>query len=303
MLFRAFLLRGEKGRETMLYSKSVTEIIRQRFSCRRYFEKPIEDDKRERLIGFLSSNGTGPLGSSVRFHLITATEQDRSSLKGLGTYGVIRGATGFIVGAVRHSKKNLEDYGYLMERAVLYATDIGLGTCWLGGTFTRSRFAKKISVAQGELIPAVTSIGYSAERGRFEGTMRQLVGAENRQPWENLFFRKKFGEPLPPDEAESYAEPLAMVRIGPSASNKQPWRIVKDGNIWHFYMKRTKGYGNTLTFKLLRFADLQRVDMGIAMSHFELSANERGLKGKWVIKEPHTEKPDRLTEYTVSWVG
>jgi hypothetical protein len=287
----------------MLYSKPITEVIRQRFSCRRYFEKPIEDEKRQRLADFLSSNGTGPLGSSVRFHLVAATEQDRSSLKGLGTYGVIRGATGFIVGAVRHSKKNLEDYGYLMERAILYATDIGLGTCWLGGTFTRSRFAKKISAANAEIIPAVTSIGYSAERGRFEGRMRELVGADNRQPWENLFFRKGFGDPLPSDEAEAYAEPLAMVRIGPSASNKQPWRIVKDANTWHFYMKRTKGYGTTLTFKLLRLADLQRVDMGIAMSHFELTANECGLKGKWVVKEPHIEKPDRLTEYSVSWIG
>ncbi|NTW17838.1 MAG: hypothetical protein HGA41_10345, partial [Syntrophaceae bacterium] len=62
-------------------------------------------------------------------------------------------------------------------------------------------------------------------------------------------------------------------------------------------------YGNTLTFKLLRLADLQRVDMGIAMSHFELAANERGLKGKWVVKEPQIGKPDGMTEYTVSWAG
>jgi hypothetical protein len=68
-------------------------------------------------------------------------------------------------------------------------------------------------------------------------------------------------------------------------------------------MQRTKGYGNTLTFKLLRLADLQRVDMGIAMSHFELTANERGLKGNWVVKDPQIDKPDRMIEYTVSWVG
>ena len=93
-----------------------------------------------------------------------------------------------------------------------------------------------------------------------------------------------------------------MVRLGPSASNKQPWRIIKDGNAWHFYLQRTRGYGDGLTFKLLRLADLQRVDMGIAMSHFELTATELGLKGQWVIQEPEIEKPDRLTEYTVSWV-
>jgi hypothetical protein len=287
----------------MLYSKPLTEVIRQRFSCRTYFEKPIEEYKRQRLTEFITATGTGPLGTPVRIKLVAATEQDRSSLKGLGTYGIIRGATGFIIGAVRQSKNNLEDYGYLMERIILYATDIGLGTCWLGGTFTRSRFAKKISAAGGETVPAVASIGYIAEGGRSVVTMRKLVGAHNRQPWENMFFRDKFGKPLSTDDAGAYAVPLEMVRIGPSATNKQPWRIIKDGNTWHFYLQRTKGYGNSFTFKLLRLADLQRVDMGIAMSHFELTANETGLKGKWTVREPQVKKPDSLTEYTVSWVG
>lgn len=287
----------------MLYSKPVTEVIEQRFSCRTYFEKPIKEDKRQMLAEFISSNGIGPLGTPVRLKLVAATEQDRSFLKGLGTYGIIRGATGFIIGAVRHSKNNLEDYGYLMERVVLFATDIGLGTCWLGGTFTRSRFAKKISAIGGEIVPAVASIGYIAERGRSVVTMRKLVGAHNRQPWENMFFRERFGNPLSPDDAGAYAVPLEMLRIGPSATNKQPWRIIKDGNTWHFYLQRTKGYSNSFTFKLLRLADLQRVDMGIAMNHFELTASETGLKGKWAVREPQVTKPDSLTEYTVSWVG
>jgi hypothetical protein len=287
----------------MLYSKPVTEIIRQRFSCRKCLEKPIAEDQRQHLADFISSAGRGPLGTPVRFELVAATEQDRKSLKGLGTYGFIRGAAGFIVGAVGHSEKNLEDYGYVMEKIILCATDIGLGTCWLGGTFTKSGFAKKISAADGELVPAVTSVGYVAQRGGFDGRMRQFVGADNRMPWENLFFKEKFGIPLSSDEAGAYSVPLEMVRKGPSASNKQPWRIVKEGNTWHFYIKRTKGYGNSFTFRLLGLADLQRVDMGIAMSHFELTANELGLKGTWAIQEPAIAKPDSLTEYTISWVG
>jgi len=43
--------------------------------------------------------------------------------------------------------------------------------------------------------------------------------------------------------------------------------------------------------------------MGIAMSHFELTANEIGLEGKWSSREPGIEKPDNMTEYIVSWVG
>jgi len=98
-----------------------------------------------------------------------------------------------------------------------------------------------------------------------------------------------------------YSGPLEMVRLGPSASNKQPWRIVKEGNAWHFYIQRTKGYGNSFMFRLLGLADLQRVDMGIAMSHFELTASELDLKGTWTVREPGIAKPDNLTEYTASW--
>jgi nitroreductase len=286
----------------MFFSNPVTEIIKRRFSCRTYFEKPIAEDKRQRLIDFLSLSGAGPIGSPVRLSLVAATERDRNSLKGLGTYGVIRGATGFIVGAVGKGERNLEDYGYLMERAILCATDIGLGTCWLGGTFTKSRFAKKIAASDEEQVPAVTAVGYMA-RSRTDNWIRERAGVHHRQPWANLFFREEFGVPLLPDEAGAYKEPLEMVRIGPSASNKQPWRIIQDGKNWHFYMQRTKGYGSGITFRLLGLADLQRVDMGIAMNHFELAANEIGLKGKWIIKEPGIKKPDKLTEYIVSWIG
>ena len=287
----------------MHYSKPVTEIIEKRFSCRTYIDKPIAEGDREHLSDYLSSTGAGPVGVAVRFKLIAATQQDRKALKGLGTYGFIKGATGFIVGAVGPSPKNLEDFGYTMERAILFATDMGLGTCWLGGSFTRSSFAKKISATVEEVVPAVTSVGSILEQKQSGVTIRQLVGGHNRKPWENLFFREKFGTPLSHDEAGLYAVPLEMVRIGPSASNKQPWRIIKDGDSWHFYMHRTRGYGKTLTFKILNIADLQRVDMGIAMCHFEMAAGELGLKGRWVIEEPEIEKPNNRCEYTVSWTG
>jgi nitroreductase len=99
-----------------------------------------------------------------------------------------------------------------------------------------------------------------------------------------------------------------MVRIAPSASNKQPWRIVQTGNAWHFYLQRTKRYGKgTLLFKFLRLADLQRVDMGIAMCHFELTARSLGLQGHWIVEEPESLN-DKLqipeeTEYTITWIS
>ena len=115
----------------MTFGQPVDQIIRQRFSCRTYATKPIAEETRQRLQAFMATRTAGPLGAPVRFELVAATEQDASALKNLGTYGFIRGATGFIVGAAGDGPRNLEDYGYELERIVLMATDLGLGTCWL----------------------------------------------------------------------------------------------------------------------------------------------------------------------------
>jgi hypothetical protein len=92
-----------------------------------------------------------------------------------------------------------------------------------------------------------------------------------------------------------------MVRIGPSASNRQPWRIIKNGGRWHLYFARTPGYRESTLVRLVTVADLQRMDMGIAMCHFELTARELGLEGEWVIDDPGIQRQDELTEYLVSW--
>ena len=98
-------------------------------------------------------------------------------------------------------------------------------------------------------------------------------------------------------------DPLEMVRWAPSASNKQPWRIVRIGDAWHFFLQRTKGYGKgTLLFRMLRLADLQRVDIGIAMCHFELTARSLGLSGRWSIEDPKLKMAEN-TEYTITWIN
>jgi hypothetical protein len=55
------------------------------------------------------------------------------------------------------------------------------------------------------------------------------------------------------------------VRIAPSASNKQLWRVVKDGPCWHIFLQRTPGYRRDPSKTLLDLCDRQRLDLGIAM--------------------------------------
>lgn len=283
--------------------QSITEVIRKRYSCRNYQTAPISAEHQTHLNQFIADLGAGPFGTPQRFALVAAADHDRSSLKKLGTYGYIKNSPGFIVGATESGEFDLEDYGYQMERIILEATRFGLGTCWLGGTFTKSSFSQKISAVEDELVPAVTSIGYPAAQRRWIETIRRPnPTVERRLPGESLFFEGGFDRPLSKADAGSFADPLEMVRLAPSASNKQPWRFVREDGHWHLYFQRTPGYREGFLVKLVTVADIQRLDIGIAMLHFEITAREIGLSGRWQRREPTIKKPDELTEYVVSWV-
>jgi hypothetical protein len=97
-----------------------------------------------------------------------------------------------------------------------------------------------------------------------------------------------------------------MVRIAPSASNKQPWRMLKDKNtkLFHLFLQRTKNYP-----KMPFGIDMQTLDMGIAMCHFELTCRELAIEGYWqklksaeVLAGISTQLPDEDISYIATWV-
>jgi len=281
--------------------RPIADLINARYSCRTYRDEPLTPDQRTCLTGHLAAHTVGPFGSRARFALVAAAADDRAALKRLGTYGFIKGATGFLVGAVQHGPKDLEDYGYLVEQAILVATDLRLGTCWLGGTFTKGRFAARMcGLERDETMPAVVSLGAIGDDGTER--IREREAGSRRLPAYSLFFEERWGEPLALDAGDPFAAVLEGVRMAPSASNKQPWRVVRRGGDWHFYLQRTKGYGKgSALFAVLRLADLQRVDLGIALCHFELAARELGLTGEWVLGEPEIGSLAQGVEYVATW--
>ncbi len=289
--------------ESMLNGNSIEETIRKRYSCRSYKETSLTKNDRDKLAEYISQNITGPFGSSARFTLFAAESSASSELKGLGTYGFIKNPAAFVAGVVKEAEMNPEDYGYSMERIILHATELGLGSCWLGGSFKRSSFAEKAGIGDGESVPAVASIGYIAEKKT--GTDRLLragAGSKKRKSADELFFDSSIRK-LSINFNERYGKALEMVRLAPSASNRQPWRVVKeDGkNLFHFFLERSSVY--TGIIKLMKYADLQKIDMGIAMCHFECAAIESGLQGKWINENPAEIKAPAGWEYSITWEG
>jgi hypothetical protein len=273
--------------------------IQTRKSCRNYGNRAIEPEKLTELRQFLATNTNTPFGSKVRFLLLDFDELETGELKKLTTYGVIKGARQFMVGTVIKQSKAMEDYGYCMEKNILKATSMGLGTCLLGGTFKRSGFAGKINLGEGELLPVISPVGYAGEkRSAVDRLFRFVAASDRRKPRHELFYLHDMGTGLDQENSGGFDTPLECVRIAPSASNKQPWRIIKgrDQDSFHFYLKRTPGYEH-----MVKGIKLQNVDMGIAMCHFELSARELGLKGDWHANDPQIKSGGM--EYVVSWMA
>lgn len=285
----------------MSFNKSIIEIIKNRKSIRTFSSKPIEEVTYKKINDYLADvkNLLGPFGKLARIQIVPLTNNATKKGMKVGTYGFIKGPQAYLVGIMENEKIALLDFGYIFEKLVLYLTELNIGTCWLGGTFTRDSFEKEIIFNDKEFIPAVTPIGYAEDKRRmFEATLRFAVKADKKKSWEQLFYDTDFATPLRKEEAGKFAVPLEMVRLGPSASNKQPWRLVlsEDKGTCHFYLAHTPKYiGNKLGY------EIQRLDMGIAMCHFELASKELNYKGRWAVKNPSIKVPDEQMEYIVSW--
>ena len=276
-----------------------SDAIKKRVSCRTYELSPMKESDQQKLTDFLLTNVQGPFGNRVRFELIDLGRREQDEIKTLGAYGIIKGASMYIVGAVVKGDRAMEDYGYCMEKNILVATHLGLGTCWLGGTFNRSASASRINKRDKEVVPAITPVGYPTDKKSIrDRTVRFFAKSNSRKAWEELFFCGDTRNPLTRSIAGAYELPLECVRIGPSASNKQPWRCVRerDKDVFHFYISRTPGYGEWFTD-----VRLQDIDMGIAMCHFEVALREMNLKGSW--QNGQMAPPQRGLEYVVSWIG
>lgn len=286
----------------MNFSKPIIEIIQERTSHRTYSGQPLEKDDRENVIKLLENHDLkspfSKFSGRARFELVSVPEFDPSERKKLGTYGFIKGAQDFVVGAVEKSKYDREHFGYLMETIILSATDMELGTCWIGGFFNRSLFSTKIKANSDEIVPAITPIGYSVKRTLKEKMIRSFAKADKRKSWEQLFFEGNLFNPIKENTVGEYSKLLEMVRIGPSAGNMQPWRIIKtqNKNIFHFYSINPKDG------RFLHYSKFRPLDIGIAVSHFDLSAKELAIKGNWIFENPQIPGAEDLI-YKITWNG
>lgn len=272
----------------MEFRKPMRELIAARKSSRTYEVRALEPQARAELLVACASPVSGLLGEPARFWLVERPEPEMRRLK-LGL-GLIANASSVLVGAVRDSRLACASFGYLMEALVLKATDLGLGTCWVG--FFDPAWFPELGITEQERSPSVVAVGHAtSRRSARERLLRMAIKADSRKPWNELFFRDTLEAALSRDEAGGYADALDLLRLAPSAGNTQPWRVVKSGDEFRFFIRPSSPRYET--------RHLHDVDIGIALCHFELAAREAGLRGSWVVAEPAPQVPGM--RYVVTW--
>lgn len=224
----------------------------------------------------LASNDENPYGIPVDLRFFDAEKYGATSR-------VIRGTSWYVVGALPRCPHAEEAFGYVVERLVLAAAAHGLGTAWLAGTIDRPAFERVVGVDRDEnrIMPAIIAVGVPAARmSALERVMRSKLHADERAPWNTLFFQGDLAHPMAsPDACDPViSAALSCVRLAPSAQNLQPWRLVcSDGHIDLLEHR---------TLPLRSIGDVQLVDMGIAMLHLEAGLAQRGVHGTWSFDGP-----------------
>lgn len=272
----------------------MVDNIEKRISVRHYRRQPIDDKQQLQIIEIMNrvQHGKGPFGHGIKLFYYNSPYIEKQTPIKIGTYGFIKNAPAYIAGVTHDSFEHLVDFGYLMEWLILELTGLDLGTVWLAGTFNRKAF--DVILEKDELVPAITAVGYPAgKKTTLEKLTRRLSKADKRLLFDTLFYLNDFDQPLAPDHPELIPiyQSLELVRIGPSASNKQPWRaLVQYPNV-HLYLKRNPNYAKVLSF------DLQALDIGIAICHLEQGLLSKGLSS--VIKPTQAPSHPDLT-YVIS---
>ncbi len=265
---------------------NIVETIQKRHSVRTYTGEPLSSGHIAQIQQYIAQL-QAPFGAKARIELIRANTAGEKSVK-LGTYGYIKGASEYLALIYEEAPFAETAAAYIFEQAVLFCTSLGLGTCWLGGSFSRNDFKKQVKLNPNEKLRIVSPVGYASDKMRF--LEKYIVRADKnrvtRKPFGELFFDENFNDPLTETRAGLFLKPLEMVRLAPSANNTQEWRALLDGSILHFY---TKPYLN-----------FDSIDMGIALCHFELTCKELGINGKFEILRDFPDS-DKL-KYMISWV-
>lgn len=223
------------------------EAMRERISRRTYTDTRIEPDTLAQLNARIQAINAA---SQLSIFLLEDGSLAFNSIR--KSYGMFKGVRSILVLKGKKSDAHLrEKIGYYGEELVLEATKLGLGTCWVGGTFDKKNPVFQVT-AEEELV-CVIPVGYVP----MDQTLREkLIYQLSHRKTKSIETFIQSDEEIP----EWILEGVKAVQNAPSAINSQKVRLTFKNGILSI------GVPETYVFDL--------VDLGIAKLHFEYATNQ-----------------------------
>jgi nitroreductase len=232
---------------------TLQEAINIRTSRRKYLERELELAHVEKLQKLISEyNRIG----GFRIELVL---NNGEAFKGFTrSYGMLSGVSHYL-GFIAHDNDRHagEKIGYYGELLVLHATALGLGTCWIGGTFSKSKIPFKLT--ENERLACLITVGNTEETYSFKEKFIHNMTHRKTKRADDMFTSD---EPVP----NWFLRGMEAVQKAPSAMNKQPVMFSYQDGCVKASAKSVKKY-------------LVAFDLGIAKLHFELGSG--GGEWKW----------------------
>ena len=168
----------------------VFEIIRKRRSIRLYEEKPVEQEKLNRV---LEAGRLAPSADNCqpwRF-IVAINDEVKEKLRASYDEEWFVSAPVIIIGCavpkeawVRMDGQEywMVDVAIAMQNMILVATELGLGTCWIAD-FDEEAARKALKLPQSVRIVAMTPLGYPAEEKRPVRNRKSLSEIVHYDSW------------------------------------------------------------------------------------------------------------------------
>lgn len=216
------------------------ELMKNRHSVRSYTDKKIEGEVKENLEAFIQQcNREGDL------HMQLIVDEPECFSTMMAHYGKFSNVKNYIAVVGKKSADLDERCGYYGEKVVLHAQGLGLNTCWVALTFSKSKAVFKVD--GGEKLCLVIALGYGETAGvsHKSKSVQDVSDAHEMPQW----FKKGVEAAL----------------LAPTAMNQQKFTFHLDGNEVH--AKAGLGF-------------YSKIDLGIVKYHFEAIAGKENFTWK-----------------------
>lgn len=201
--------------------KITLDLLQKRHSVRSYTSDSLSSEIINTLkseITYINSHESG-----LNFQLCL---NDSAAFEGFKrSYGAFRNVKNYLAAVIDPSFDNaLERAGYFAEQFVIKCTEMGLGTCFVGGTFSRENVGARMEVY--EKLPFVVTFGNPEENkttviGRISRSLLHLSNKKIRDFYDGDDF--EYQNALAKFPWLSTA--LDALACAPSSLNKQPVRL------------------------------------------------------------------------------